>query len=190
MSDNAASSALQTLIAKDAIRDVLLKYCHGMDRRDPDVLDSVFWPGSPLEYGMYQGTGPEFNAFVLPWFKTMNMPLTVHLIGNSLIRLSGDEAFAETYFQAFHRAPNDNGVERDVFVAGRYHDVFACRSGEWRIARRKLIFDWFRDLGDSGNWETGTFGIRHGTGHIGDGEEHRWDEFRSLLLADRNGDQR
>jgi SnoaL-like domain len=180
------NKAISALIDKEAIRDVLLKYCHGMDRRDPDVLGTVFWPGAPLEYGMYQGSGSDFATFIIPWFDSTSMSTTAHLIANSLIVLDQEVAHAETYFQAFHRAPNESGVTRDVFVAGRYHDSFSRRSGEWRISRRKVNFDWFRDFGDTGDWSSGTYGVSNDTAYIGSTNEARWAEFRAMLLAGRS----
>jgi hypothetical protein len=176
-------SVLRALIDKEAIRDVLLRYSHGMDRRDSEVIASVFWPDSPLEYGMYTGTGPDFSTFIVSWFDSMQMSTTAHLLGNCLIRLNNDEAYAETYFQAFHRATNDEGVDRDVFVSGRYHDVLTRRTNEWRISKRQLHFDWFRNFSDTGDWAIGTYGVNSQTAFIGLPREAPWEEFRALLLS-------
>jgi hypothetical protein len=43
IAENALENALETLLAKEAIRDVLLRYSFEMDRRDHDVL---VWPGA------------------------------------------------------------------------------------------------------------------------------------------------
>ena len=34
---------------------------------------------------------------------------------------------------------------RDLFIAGRYIDDYACRDGEWRISARTLVTDWVKD---------------------------------------------
>jgi len=173
---------LVELLHREAIRDVLQRYSYGMDRRDQAVLQSVFWPDSVVHYGMFRGSGPEFAKFILPWFEDMRMTTTLHMLGNVLIRLNEPMASAETYFQAFHCAPDASGIKRDVFVAGRYHDELACRGGEWRILERQVRFDWFRDFGDTGDWATGTYGVTTATAHIGQPNEAPWSELRSRLL--------
>jgi hypothetical protein len=176
---------LAVMLHREAIRDVLHRYSYGMDRRDQEILATVFWPDSTVEYGMFYGSGTEFAQFIIPWFEEMRMTSTMHMLGNSLIRVAGTTAVAETYFQAFHCAPNESGTKRDVFVAGRYHDEFAYRGSEWRICGRKLWFDWFRDFGDTGDWTTGTYGVTTATAHIGDANQAPWNGFRRLLLDQR-----
>ena len=179
---DAQQSALQTILAKEAIRDVLLRYSFGMDRRDHEVLASAFWPGAPLEYGMFKGSGQEFARFILPWFSQEGMQVTSHFLGNALIRVEQDKAWAETYFNAFHCAPDPNGKMRDVFVCGRYHDSFERRDDEWRIAHRRLHFDWFREYQDTGDWTVGSYGVTTASATIGTPSEPAWEPFRSHLL--------
>jgi hypothetical protein len=40
---------------------------------------------------------------------------------------------------------DEAGEVRDLFVAGRYLDEYACRDGEWRITSRLLVTDWVKD---------------------------------------------
>jgi hypothetical protein len=55
--------------------------------------------------------------------------------------------WVQSYFQALQRAPDDHGVLRDLFLAGRYVDRFEKRGDEWRIAARRVVYDWVRPLG-------------------------------------------
>ena len=59
--------------------------------------------------------------------------------------MRGQEASGECYFQAWHGVHDEAGTPRDLFISGRYIDEYACRNGEWRIAKRKLITDWVTD---------------------------------------------
>jgi hypothetical protein len=70
---------------------------------------------------------------------------TTHFIGNQLVELDGDTAWAEHYAVATHRlAADEIGPERDFVTAVRYVDLLDRRDGDWRINRRELILDWIR----------------------------------------------
>ena len=160
-------STLADLAAREEIRDVICRYCHGIDRRDWAVLNGVFWPDSKLEYGLYNDSGSGFAAVIEQLFGQMGMGITQHFVGNCILRMNGDVAEGETYVQALHQVPRPAGGSADLVIGARYLDGFACRDGEWRIALRKVVFDWIRDFGDSGDWAVGAFGITAATAHIG-----------------------
>jgi hypothetical protein len=131
-----------------------------MDKR---LLRSVFHPGSKHAH-FYEGplSDPKLRAkpgehadfvdFALDLLKTHSR--THHQLGNTLIEMKSDtEAFAETYFTAFHRmraigdklaAENAYDTEMDYFVGGRYIDRFEKRDGKWKITHRTGMTDWMR----------------------------------------------
>jgi hypothetical protein len=146
------------LADREAIRDCLMRYSRGIDRRDPELLRGVYWPGAVDEHLDFVGTGEDFIDYVIPALSRMDQ--TMHLLGNILIDIQGDEASVETYFQAFHRLRLDGEERRDFEAAGRYVDRFAKRDDEWRIARRVVIIDWFRAYPDSADWSNGVLGNR------------------------------
>jgi hypothetical protein len=78
-----------------------------------------------------------------------------HLVGNMLIRNSRATASCESYFVGYHRMKDQQNRPFDMFVGGRYLDEFEERDGEWRIVRRKVVFDWFRNLDGSADWSGG-----------------------------------
>ena len=93
--------------------------------------------------------------------------ITQHFLGNCILRVDGDSASGETYVHALHRVPTEDGAYHDVIMGCRYLDAFACRDGVWRIAHRKVAFDWFRAFPDSGDYVVGAFGIRADNAYIG-----------------------
>ena len=159
----ARDKAIETLLAKQAITEVIVTYARALDRLDEALLRSVFHPGARHEHFF---TGPssdpsrpstpeapgDFVAFAIGVLKTHLR--THHQLGNILIEMESDEvAFAETYFTAFHRmrprgdplaAPDAFDTEMDYFVGGRYIDRFACIDGEWKISHRTGMTDWMR----------------------------------------------
>jgi hypothetical protein len=62
-----------------------------------------------------------------------------HIITTHNCELEGDSAHTETYWMAASQA-KDNG-ELSV-SGGRYIHRFEKRNGEWKIAARKVLFDW------------------------------------------------
>ena len=149
---------VRELSDKEAIRSCMYRYARGIDRCDPELLRTVFWPDGTVSMGgAYNGPAYGLIDFAIP--NLSRMEATQHLFGNMLIELSGDAANVETYSQCFHRMPADE--ERgafDVIVAVRYLDRFAKRDGEWRIESRMMLPDWFRQYPDSGDWDVGYFG--------------------------------
>ena len=67
----------------------------------------------------------------------------------------GEAAHVETYFTGFHRIPAENRAASDLIVGGRYLDRMEKRRDEWRIADRKVIVDWYRQLDDAPDWANG-----------------------------------
>jgi hypothetical protein len=85
----------------------------------------------------------------------------MHMIANVLfLSLAADVAHVESYFYGFHRVIGEGGKRQDTIGAGRYLDRFEKRNDEWRIARRVVVTDWFRDYPDSADWEVGPFGMK------------------------------
>ena len=148
--------AVCELLAREAIRDCIYRYCRGIDRCDADALASAYWPGAEDDHVFWKGPIEEFIPWVLPILKSRDQ--TQHAITNILIRVDGDKAHVESYFNAYERARRKDKGPNDIFVGGRYLDRMEQRDGEWRIASRKVVIDWFRILDDSADWERGMFG--------------------------------
>jgi hypothetical protein len=130
------------MIDREAIRDCLYRYSRGVDRCDDHCL--------------FVGTREPLIAWVLPLLRSMSA--SQHAISNILIRFhGGDVADVEAYYHGYHRMPHGDGFV-DSIQAGRYVDRFEKRDDEWRIARRKVVVDWFREYDDSCDWEAGPAG--------------------------------
>jgi hypothetical protein len=161
------SKMKEELADREAIRDCLYRYCRGIDRGDPELLRSAYWPGAMDYHTGFAGTVEEFIEWALPRLQAMQD--NVHMIANILIRLDGDKAAVESYLWSVSILPGD--ARRQVMVAGRYLDRFERRDDEWRIAERMVVHDWFTENGDLGDWAVGPFGMSglvRGTGGADD----------------------
>jgi len=156
--DSDLTSSVAELLDREAIRECMFRYCRGIDRGDEAALRSAYWPDGTDCHGPYSGSASGFIDWALA--KLADSERSVHFINNLSITLQGSRAAVETYFQALQRSPDAQGVQREVFLAGRYIDRFEKRDGEWRIALRIVVYDWIRDLGTAEGTEARRFGPR------------------------------
>lgn len=153
---------LKIYLAREKIRDCLARLARGEDRRDVQLIRASCWPDSGSDYGVFAGNFDDYLAWVVPGSPAI--PVTQHLLGQSLIDLDGDTARVETQVMAYHRV-NFGEQERDIVIGGRYLDRMQNRGGEWRIARRVMLYDWYQDSGVSADWSQGLMGMPFGAGH-------------------------
>lgn len=149
--------ALHDMLAREAIRTAIARLARGEDRRDAALISASYWPDSVTDYGVFQGDFDAYLAWVVPGADAITN--TQHHVGQTHIELDGDTARAETQVISYHRIDYGEGAEHDVVIGGRYLDVFARRDGEWRIASRKMLYDWFQDYGASVDWSHGVMGM-------------------------------
>jgi ketosteroid isomerase-like protein len=151
------SKILNELADREAIRECLYRYSRGVDRLDADMVRSAYWPDCVDNHMNFTGNAEEFIAWSFPIMGSMDQ--TMHIIGNVLMNIEGDTAGAESYFYGIHRINLPDGGKSDVIGAGRYVDTFEKRGEEWRIIKRLVVTDWFRQYPDSADWSNGMLGI-------------------------------
>lgn len=161
------TSALEALVAKDEIRDLLGRYCQAIDRCDLERLRSVYWPDAFDDHGVFTGNAWDFADFVIPALRQLRR--TMHLIANSVIELTGpDSAHGETYVVAYHEVVGEVGVTAAT-AGGRYLDRFERRDGEWRIKERIYVIDWNQNHRSADEWGAWLYGqLRHRGGRFPD----------------------
>ena len=146
-------SQLQAVIDKQAIQDVLVRYCRGVDRCDLEILRSAYWEDATDDHGSFSGNAWEFCDYLIPALKRMQR--TMHLISNTHIELLADWAKSETYCVA-HHLMGESG-DQEMVVGGRYLDLFEKRLGTWRIKTRVYVMDWNQNNPSTANWSEGLY---------------------------------
>jgi len=139
---DAIESRLGLLEDRQAIHEVILRYCRGVDRSDPELILSAFHDDA---IDNHFGVVLPFREAIatLKAARSGAPPSTtssMHNICNVLIELDGDVARCESYLIVIVRIPRDGG-DIDWLHAGRYVDRFERRNGEWRIAYRTVVYD-------------------------------------------------
>lgn len=136
--DDAREAAIDALIAKDALRELAMRYCRAIDRRDPELLRSVYHEDAMDEHGTV--FSDRASVFVERQPEIMApFELTAHYVTNTSYRLDGDRAEGELYFIAYHRVTEPK--PQHIVVTGRYLDRYERRAGVWKIAYRRLVWD-------------------------------------------------
>lgn len=138
---------VQAMVDKSEIKHVLATFVRGLDRGDENLLRSVLHPDATLDFGpgIFQGTGNDYVNWVLGVIHGVKS--SHHMIGQTRIDLSGDQALSECSFQVHFRIEKPIGRE-DVFIGGRHLDRLERRpagpGGLWKIIHRKQVLDWVR----------------------------------------------
>lgn len=118
------------------ISDLLVRYAKAIDSGDWDLLDDVFTPDARIDYtssGGVAGSYPEIKA----WLAKALAQFTsyVHLLGNIMVSLDGDQARAETFVTNPMQVVA-SGETHTFTVWAVYHDrLLRCSEG-WRISER------------------------------------------------------
>jgi hypothetical protein len=153
---------LKSFLEREKIRDCIARLARGEDRRNAELISACHWPDSTSDYGVFFGTFDQYLAWVVPGSPAI--PVTQHVLGQSIIELQGDAALVETQVTSYHRI-NMGNEERDTVIGGRYLDRMAKRNSEWRIAQRTMLYDWFQDFGVSVDWSKGVMGLPFSAPH-------------------------
>jgi hypothetical protein len=131
---------LDELAAKQAITEVINRYCRAMDRMDRALALSCWHPGGTDDHSpLFAGTAEGFVEWL--WPVHAGMESTRHVVSNTIIVLDGDKAAAETYWTVTLRMKK-HGDTYDVKGGGRYVDDFECIDGQWGIRHRQSLHDW------------------------------------------------
>ncbi len=132
---------------REAITDLIYRYCRAMDRIDHELGYSVWHADGTADYGpdIFEGRGHDFVDHVC---KQHAQTLThSHQMGNIIIELDGDKAASESSVTATLRVQQGEALMQ-ITVWSRYIDTWSKREGRWGIDHRIAIndFDEIREV--------------------------------------------
>ncbi len=140
------SKTLQAVVDRQAITNLIYRYCRAVDRLDRELGYSIWHDDGLAEYeGFYSGTGRGFIDAVCEAHK--KLVIHSHQVTNIIIDLDGDRASSEAYVTATLWAQDGAHMKR-ISVWGRYLDRWSRRNGLWGIDKRIEVndFDEFCDV--------------------------------------------
>lgn len=133
---------LRTLLDEREIRAVLARYCRGVDRCDIELIASCFHEDAQDDHGNWLARGRDIAPHIVSAIRPGDAK-AMHFMGNVLIEIEGDIAFAESYLLAF-RAFDRDGKPYTRTRALRFVDRLERRDNTWRISERVVVDDWNR----------------------------------------------
>lgn len=146
---------LQQVADRQAITDVIYRYCRAVDRIDPELGYSIWNEDAVADYGaIYQGDGR--GVIDLICSQHQHLLYHSHQVSNILIELDGDTAGSEAYVTANLRLQAGKQLKQ-ISIWARYIDQWSRRNGRWGIDKRTVIvdFDEIRDATAMGQASAG-----------------------------------
>jgi hypothetical protein len=132
---------IEELLAKQAITEVLYRYCRAIDRMDADLARSCWHADGTADYGdLYAGSGAGFVEWVWPVHRD-GFVAHSHQMSNLLIEVRGERAASEGYVTVALRPRPGEGKAVDIVGRGRYLDRWSKREGVWAIDHRRHVVD-------------------------------------------------
>jgi hypothetical protein len=131
---------LNALADRQAITDLIYRYCRAVDRLDHALGYSIWHADGTADYGadVYQGSGHGFIDFVIGQHgQTLGHS---HQVTNIILELEDDRAASEAYHIAALRILRGEQVF-EITVHGRYIDRWSKRDGRWGIDHRITVRD-------------------------------------------------
>lgn len=145
-------------LAKQQIYDRLVDEARGLDRGDATVVGAAYHDDAVVDHGFFSGSGPEYAAFVGPYWQSQGIVHQTHRLDNVLVEFaSPDVAAVSSYNLRFLQSETPEGPIT-TYLGGRYLDRFECRDGSWRIAHRTYVLDWNRVEPSTVDWTGSYFG--------------------------------
>lgn len=141
MSDTLAGLGpqVQEMLDKQAIHDVMMRYCRGVDRFDAEMINSAYHPDAYDDHSGKIFTGATIGQDIVEWLRP-TLKIATHHITTQSVEVHGDAAGSEAYYNGWHLELRD-GVERTMHTVGRYVDRLERRNGEWRISNRLVVLE-------------------------------------------------
>lgn len=121
---------LQWLLDEAALRSLLARYGQILDWLEWDSLDTIFWPGAQLDFGMFKGDYAAYRDFVVALEEGYRRRL--HMFAMPTIRIDGASARIDAGSIILCRTDNDaHGVDDAIY--GRYVLRAERRDGVWKF---------------------------------------------------------
>jgi hypothetical protein len=138
---------LQDLLDRQAITDLIHRYCRAVDRLDIALGHSIWHDDGVADYGadVYQGPGRGVIDHICAQHR--HALHHSHQASNILIEIRDDTAGSESYVTGTLRLQRGEQLMQ-IDIRGRYIDRWSRRKGRWGLEHRIAIrdFDEIREV--------------------------------------------
>jgi 3-phenylpropionate/cinnamic acid dioxygenase small subunit len=138
--------ALQALLDRQAIVDMVVGYARALDAKDWAAARACFADEVETDYGDLRGSGPgraSAHAFVELRRQALERLKTHHLSTNHLVTLDGDVATCESA-TLIHRLDPSRASDNTFDTLAHYTHTLARTPHGWRITRVRQSVAWNR----------------------------------------------
>lgn len=145
-------AALQELIDRRAIEDVVARYARTLDWLDDEGQASCYWPDADIDYGFFQGKAADFLPVVMDIERASDRRW--HMLAGLIVKFEGPEKASSECYGVFAGATRqEDGTLAGNLYGGRYLDEWEKRDGGWRISQRQYLVDWHQRLENQPEFE-------------------------------------
>ena len=112
-----------------------MRYCYGVDRLDPDVMKSAYWPEATDDHGNFVGNAHEFVDYCMK--AHLRWKWTMHSIYNHQIELDDDGVNARgEIYNISHLCREGTNIVDTWF--GRYLDKYEKRGETGKLLKESV----------------------------------------------------
>lgn len=138
----ADDTELRVWLDKCKLTELVAVLSSAVDRGDKELIAACYTEQSYDDHGAFKGSGREFADYITTPAPNRDADMLLHhLLGQSVFRVEGDEAWGETFF-IFHMSAGDSLMPG----VGRYIDYFVRVGSEWKLQYRRVVPDWVGSL--------------------------------------------
>lgn len=130
-----------------AIEDLMARYLFALDWNDFETFGRTFTDDAEFEYARGTVRGKDEIIETIRGFKDRigtiytdehgNPAKLRHILGQTVIRVDGDHAFATAFW--WEMANNGPGNTPLIGTFGTYEDELRREDGEWKFSRRRVL---------------------------------------------------
>ena len=130
---------VRALVDRQAIEDLLVDYCHYLDRMELEKLAALFTADCEVVYGSHPALRASGSAALAHSLQRLwRWARTSHHLSNVRVRFDGDDAAdVGSYVLAWHERADGSTAT----VYGQYRDRVERTADGWRIARRQMLMN-------------------------------------------------
>jgi hypothetical protein len=124
------------------IEDLHSRFIHAADRRDYQLLRSLYCDEAIDDHGLYHGPVEGY----IDWLRVVqdDFEMTTHVITNILCAVEGDTAESEARGTAYLRMRTD--PPHNLIVINRHFDRYRRIGTQWYFQHRSLCIDWVQSF--------------------------------------------
>ncbi len=144
---------LATLIDKQQLHELNVRYCMGVDRKDKALLLSLWSASATIDFGLFNGSAGEFCQLIVMDNPTVR--IAHHFASNELFEIHGDTATGQSYVIGTTVNHQQDGSLQDQLAGGRYLDTYVREEGRWLFSQRLFVVDWVHAQYTLADYQTG-----------------------------------